>query len=247
MRILLKFSLLSLFLLFLSACSEEEIGFFMRQAEEAPALVAVDTIAKLVTAESVFRPEGERYVYDANSLNTLFVHNEYEILNENNKFFYCFDSSEHEIMGESVKGNFLALAVSPHGTVLGNGSSALRQRIDALNALPESEKNAFGFRQILAIQNGDCFEILPKFGQKEETKRQKMSLDDMRAMLKRLNELTPEEKRELERSANEFMKLLKPMQTVPQLQKAREQAPKIFRLRLRKDLPTPESPTGESE
>ncbi len=247
MRIFSKFFLLSLFLLFLTACSEEDFDFFMRQAEEAPALVALDTISKLVTAESVFRPEDTRYEYTPDSLNTLFVHNEYEILNEENTFFYCFDSVEREILGTKIKGNFLALAVSPHGKVLGRGTSALRQHIESLNTLPDTEKNTRGFRSLLSIQNGDCFAVLPKFGAAETSKKVTMSLDEMRAMLKRLNELTPEEKIALERSANEFIQLFRPTKTIPQLQKLQREAPKILRLRLRKDQPTPELPTTESE
>jgi len=234
----LSFGLL-LFLPILSGCDSESWEMLLRQAQNAPAQVALDTISKLVTAESVFRQENNQYTYDTESLNKLFVQNEYEILTEDHQFFYCYDSAPKELLGTKVPGNFLVLAVDPSGKVLAKGSSVFRNKIQSLNELSSSPKEAFEFETVLEIENGHCFEILPLFDQEESSPKDQLSLEEVRNLMKELQNLSDKEREALNRKVNDFIELLTPIQTVPQWQKPQQTTPPIFRLQLKKDQPHP--------
>ncbi len=150
--------LLSPLLLF--GCSTDELKDFLGEIHDIPAQAAVDEIAKLVKAESLFRSSRTQYEYDTESLEELFIRNEYEILVRNYRFFYCFDSSGRNLEGVPTSSNFLVISFGgPNNDIQANGTPALRRRIKDLQKLSSSEKNIPNFENVLEIEDGKCFEI----------------------------------------------------------------------------------------
>lgn len=241
----LRSVLILLLVPFFTGCDSEVWETFLRQAQNAPAQVALDTISKLVTAESVFRGGNNRYAYDAEVLNTLFVRNEYEILVEDHEFFYCYDSAEKEMLGELIAGNFIVLAVDPYGNVLGKGSSIFTERLPLLNDLPAFQKKSLGFSTVLEISEGDCFQILPHFGRETSVEEHQLSLEEVQNLMKELHNLSEQEREALHRKVNDFIDLLQPTQKVPRWQKSQPITPPVFRLRLRKAPPSPKPQTAQ--
>ncbi|MCF7830499.1 hypothetical protein K9M41_00675 [Candidatus Gracilibacteria bacterium] len=150
--------LLSPFLFF--GCSTDELKEFLGEVHDIPAQTAIDEITKLVKSESLFRSPRTQYEYDSDSLEDLFIRNEYEILVKNHRFFYCFDSSGRNLEGVPTISNFLVLSFGgPSGVIQGNGTPAFRRQIKALRELSSRDRRVSNFESVLDIEDGKCFEI----------------------------------------------------------------------------------------
>ncbi|MCF7812074.1 hypothetical protein K9M59_00485 [Candidatus Gracilibacteria bacterium] len=174
-------------------CSQEEIDFWEKEVREAPVKVAVDTIEKLIRAESLFRDPDSQYVFSENDLVRLFQENEYEILVEDYYFFYCYEPKNKENSSES---NFLVLAQSNYGDLLGRGTASFRKKTENLQNLALHQKTLETFEQVLEVENGACIRV-PIVASSKNTH------DDLHADTNTPQEpvsiLSPEEKAEIER------------------------------------------------
>ncbi len=236
-----KGAVLVLASLLLSACTKEEMQALLKQAQNAPAQVAVDTISKLVTADSLFRDD--QYQFATEDLKKLFLENEYEILVEDHHFFYCYDSAEKEYEGTKTDGNFLVIAVDPYADLITKGTTPFRSQTDALRELPLEEKNELGFERGLAIENGGCFEIETmasrRAGDLAESKKsmweeKEYSLEEMEKVVKEVSELPEEEKEVLKQELTEFYQLAKPTRPLPTLSESPKKGPTLLRVRLKR-------------
>jgi len=146
--------------LILFGCSTDELKDFLGEVHDIPAQTAVDEITKLVKTESLFRSSRTQYEYNTESLEELFIRNEYEILVRNYRFFYCFDSSGRNLEGVPTSSNFLVISFGgSNSDIQANGTPAFRRRIKDLQELSSSEKNISNFETTLEIEDGRCFEI----------------------------------------------------------------------------------------
>ncbi|MCF7917704.1 hypothetical protein K9L27_01710 [Candidatus Gracilibacteria bacterium] len=171
----------------LTGCENADIAFWEKEIRNTPARVAIDTIEKLVRAQSLFRNTDTQYQLDLEDFKTMFHENEYEILVEDHRFFYCYDLPS----GEEKSGNFVVLAVDMNQDVFGKGTSRFRERISDLRELPEAQKNADGFANTLNLFQGTC---LPLPTAAPETGK----FSRLYVPIENLPSLTPEEVAEIE-------------------------------------------------
>ncbi len=144
--------------LFLFGCDKEEIREALNETKELPAQIVVDTISKLVTAESMFsHPE---YDYTPESLEKLFIENEYYILVDDYTFFYCYDKMPRLFRDVEFDANYAVIGVSDFtNNILIGGTPPFRAEWSNLKQLSKNSRIASRFESMLDIQKGKCFEI----------------------------------------------------------------------------------------
>jgi hypothetical protein len=144
--------------LFLSGCSEEEIMEAYHDAKAIPSQTVVNTIGKLVTAESLF--SSPQYEYTPESLEKIFLENEYMILVEDYEFFYCYDKMTRTFQDVEFDGNYAVIGASKLGSnLVVQGTPPFRAQWKDLKKLSEYNRTALQFESVLDIRDGNCFEI----------------------------------------------------------------------------------------
>lgn len=129
------------------------------RALSVPALSNVDTISKLVVLDSM-RKTGllSRYNYSREDLQKVFRQNEFQILDDNFDYFFCYEGNRERY----PQANMIALASQKGGDILlGKGSVFFQERLDDLRSIPESQRTASRLQEGLGIdsQYGDCIKV----------------------------------------------------------------------------------------
>ncbi len=128
------------------------------EAKAIPAQAVVNTVGKLVTAESLF--SSPQYEYTPESLEKLFLKNEYFILVEDYAFFYCYDKSTRTFNDVNFNENYTVIGVNKLGdNVLVQGTPPFRAQWKDLSNISKINRNSTQFESILDIRDGNCFEI----------------------------------------------------------------------------------------
>jgi hypothetical protein len=144
--------------LFLSGCTEEELQEMYQEAKRIPSQIVVDTVGKLVTAESMF--SSPDYEYTPESLEKLFLENEYFILVDDYAFSYCYDKKNRTFKDTKFDANFLVIGSSKlDNTLVMSGTAPFRAQWKELKGLSKDRRNLSQFEFLLEIQDGSCFEI----------------------------------------------------------------------------------------
>lgn len=172
----------------LVGCSNEDIAFWEKEVRNTPARVVIDTVEKLIRAQSLFRDTQTQYELDENDIDEMFRENEYEILVDDHDFFYCYDLPNE---GKN-EGEFVVLAVDMFHDVLGKGTPGFRAKIKDLRKLPPHEQNAVGFYATLEIRSGDCISLPTVAPETGDFSRIYVPIDN-------LPSLTPEEVEAIEK------------------------------------------------
>ncbi len=143
---------------FLFGCDDQSLQQAYQSIKGLPAQIAVDTVAKLVTAESMF--SADQYEQTPDSLDKLFLENEYFILVEDFDFFYCYDNQPRMYQDVSFDSNFLVLGVGKqYGNIVMQGTAPFLSEWKNIRSLAPEDKNISGFASVLDITSGECFPI----------------------------------------------------------------------------------------
>lgn len=127
-------------------------------AKAIPSQTVVNTIGKLVTAESLF--SSPQYEYTPESLEKIFLENEYMILVEDYEFFYCYDKMTRTFQDVEFDGNYAVIGASKLGSnLVVQGTPPFRAQWKDLKKLSEYNRTALQFESVLDIRDGNCFEI----------------------------------------------------------------------------------------
>jgi hypothetical protein len=142
--------------LLLSGCDGVAMRETYQEVKGLPAQIAVDTVAKLVTANELF--SNTQYEHTPKTLEKIFLESEYQIIVEDYAFFYCYDKTPRLFKEVDFLGNFIVIASSKlDNDIVIQGTIPFLSQWKELKGL--KNRSIPYFESILDIENGECFEI----------------------------------------------------------------------------------------